>query len=255
MRLSGRTVLAEHGGASSTGACRDVNEDALGVIDAAEVFAVADASGGADPLRRASTATIASLRRSLSVPEPSRPDDRLAAALTVANRELHEALVRDIHAVGAGCTVSALHLQPSRDTLTHVGDCRIYRWLAAERRLEVLTLDHRLWAEMLRAGESVERALALRETHPNVLTRALGALPDVEVDVQHVAPIAGSLYLLCTDGLTDALSHEEIRALLLDADAPLDERCARLGEASDRKGGYDNATALLVRRRGAGAAP
>jgi protein phosphatase len=127
-------------------------------------------------------------------------------------------------------------------TFGHVGDSRAY--LLRSDRLEQLTDDHSLVAELVRRGElSVEAA----EVHPqrSVITRALGTDPDVDVDAFVVDGEAGDVYLICSDGLSDMVDGEAIEAIVREQRGDLGEAARALVHAANRAGGDDNITAIL----------
>jgi protein phosphatase len=84
--------------------------------------------------------------------------------------------------------------------------------------------------------------------HPwrNVVTRALSGGTDPDVDIVEIGPKPGERYLLCSDGLSGAVTNEQIAAIVADPSAPLEALCERLIHAANDGGGPDNITALLV---------
>jgi PPM family protein phosphatase len=124
----------------------------------------------------------------------------------------------------------------------HVGDSRAY--LIRERRLEQLTEDHSLVAELVRSGKlSPEEA----EAHPqrSVITRALGTDPDVDVDTFSVATKPGDLFLLCSDGLTSMVDDETILREVERNRADLRAAAKALVRAANKGGGDDNITVVF----------
>ena len=127
-------------------------------------------------------------------------------------------------------------------TFGHVGDSRAY--VLRGDRLEQLTDDHSLVAELVRRGELTPQAA---EVHPqrSVITRALGTDPDVDVDAFTVSPEAGDIYLICSDGLSDMVDGETIEAIVRDNRGDLAAASRALVQAANRAGGDDNITAVL----------
>jgi protein phosphatase len=141
-------------------------------------------------------------------------------------------------------TVVALHLEGQRATVGHVGDSRLYR-MTPDGRLRRETDDHSLVEEEVRAGRMTpEQAL----NHPgrNVISRALGAEAAVEVDLRTFEVENGTLFLLCSDGITRHIPDEELSALLRSA-GDLEETCAEMKRLCYERGAEDNLTAVLVR--------
>jgi serine/threonine protein phosphatase PrpC len=123
----------------------------------------------------------------------------------------------------------------------HIGDSRAYRY--REGRLEQLTRDHSLVAEMVASGELRPEEVA---THPfrSVITRALGLESVVSVDLVQRDLLPGDRFLLCSDGLTTMLEDPQIAALLAGRDGPA--VAAALVEAANRAGGFDNTSVVVV---------
>jgi protein phosphatase len=141
-----------------------------------------------------------------------------------------------------GTTMTVALVEDGRVAIGHVGDSRAY--LIRERKLEQLTEDHSLVAELVRSGKlSPEEA----EGHPqrSVITRALGTDPDVDVDAFSVDGEAGDVYLICSDGLSDMVDGTTIEAILREHRANLEEAARSLVLAANRAGGDDNITAVL----------
>jgi serine/threonine protein phosphatase PrpC len=144
-----------------------------------------------------------------------------------------------------GTTVVLGVFRPGHVFIGHVGDSRCYRLRGGE--LCRLTRDHTLVQEQVDAG-LVDPRLAPRLPYRNLLTRALGAEADVLPDLTEVDVLAGDLFLLCSDGLTDMLDDGQIAGLLA-AGGPLGELGRALVEAANGAGGRDNVSVLLVRAR------
>jgi len=126
--------------------------------------------------------------------------------------------------------------------IAHVGDSRCY--LIRGGAITQLSRDHTLVARMVSEGRlTPEQA----EAHPqrSVLTRALGADKEVDVDESRITLIDGDRLLLCSDGLTGMLGDDEIRDEVA-AGADLDEICRRLVDAANERGGQDNITVVLI---------
>jgi len=124
----------------------------------------------------------------------------------------------------------------------HVGDSRAY--LIRDGRLEQLTDDHSLVAELVRSGKLTPEEA---ETHPqrSVITRALGTEADVDVDTFSVRSAPGDLFLLCSDGLTSMVDDETILDAVERHRADLKEAAKALVNAANRGGGEDNITVVF----------
>ncbi|HEU4390214.1 MAG TPA: Stp1/IreP family PP2C-type Ser/Thr phosphatase [Blastocatellia bacterium] len=170
-------------------------------------------------------------------------EEALTGAITEANRQIYEASLNDDNLRGMGTTCTALVLTNGTVVAAHVGDSRLY--LVRNGGIYLMTEDHSAVMEMVRRGLlSIEEA----RTHPdkNVILRALGTNPEVEIAMwDEPFPVrAGDHFLLCSDGLYDLVTDDEIKNAVLGNDSQT--ACERLvGLARDR-GGYDNITVGIV---------
>jgi len=230
--------VAEHAELSDRGRHRELNEDAYVVNP--PYFAVADGMGGAQAGEVASRLAADAVREHRpNLP----PEERLAAIAREANRRIYSLAARDERRRGMGTTLTAALVDGDEVAIGHVGDSRAYRW--RDGRLEQLTRDHSLVAELQRSGQLTPEAA---EQHPqrSVITRALGPEADVEVDTYTVPARAGDVFLLCSDGLTTMLSDDEIAAILERA-RDLEDAAQTLVRAANQSGGRDNITVILFR--------
>ena len=204
------------------------------------LFAIADGMGGAQAGEIASALAAGALDESGVTGGGER---RVTELIQEANRRVHERAVSDATTSGMGTTMTVMLVEDD-DTITvgHVGDSRAY--LLRDGRLEQITDDHSLVAELVRRGELSPQAA---EVHPqrSVITRALGTDPDVDVDAFRIEARAGDLYLICSDGLSDMVDGETIERVLLEHRDDLDAAARALVQAANRAGGEDNITALL----------
>lgn len=143
---------------------------------------------------------------------------------------------------GMGTTLSGLVLRQGSYYVAHVGDSRIYRLRGGE--LSQITLDHTWVDEMIRLGKLTHEEA---ENHPykHVLTRAIGGEGPVEPDVFGEALQEGDVFLLCSDGLTNHVTDDQIRSFL--GEYGPSEACWRLVGAALQGGGSDNCTVMVVR--------
>ncbi|MDA8282360.1 MAG: Stp1/IreP family PP2C-type Ser/Thr phosphatase, partial [Actinomycetota bacterium] len=247
------TTLAA-GSATDVGLVRAVNQDHL--LVASPLFAVADGMGGHAAGEVASETALEALRRAIAA---ELGDGRLTAsgmadAVHGANRAVWDEAQADPHLHGMGTTLTAVAVVEDegreRLAVANVGDSRTYR--LREGRLEQLTVDHSLVAELVAEGQIRPDEA---ESHPqrHVLTRALGVYPDVEVDVLTAELQPADRLLLCSDGLSRELTDEQIASLLRRFADPT-EAARELVANAKRNGGNDNITAVVVDVL-AGAAP
>jgi protein phosphatase len=237
-------TIVQSFGSTDTGRKRRRNEDAF--VCEPPLFAVADGMGGAQAGEVASGLAAAALRESGADGGGER---RVAQLIQEANRRVHDRATSDATASGMGTTITAaLFGADGRVAFGHVGDSRAY--LLRDGRLDQLTDDHSLVAELVRRGElSPQEA----EVHPqrSVITRALGTDPDVDVDTFSVDARAGDVFLICSDGLSSYVDGGEIEELVSRNHRDLQAAAKALIHAANRGGGEDNITAVLFSVGGA----
>jgi protein phosphatase len=222
---------------NETGRVRERNEDA--VLTGERLVGVADGMGGAPGGEVASGLAVALLEAAFT----GRSADELAAAVRAVNRAIWERAGVGDGLDGMGTTICAAGLLDD-DTLAvvNVGDSRVY--LAHDGTLTQLTQDHSVTAELVRRGTLTE-AEAARHPHRSVLTRALGAGPDVELDAAAYPAVAGDRLLACSDGLFNEVPAEDIAAAMTtpgDVQAVAD----RLVEQALSAGGRDNVSVVVA---------
>jgi PPM family protein phosphatase len=225
-------------GSTDTGRKRRRNEDAF--VCEPPLFAVADGMGGAQAGEVASGLAAAALREGGGDGGGER---RVAQLIQEANRRVHDRATTDAAATGMGTTVTAALVErDGRVAFGHVGDSRAY--LLRDGRLDQLTDDHSLVAELVRRGEL---SPAEAEVHPqrSVITRALGTDPDVDVDTFSVEARPGDVFLICSDGLSSYVDGGEIERIVFEFRSDLQTGARSLIDAANRGGGEDNITAVL----------
>ena len=223
---------------TDTGRRRRHNEDAY--VSEPPLFAVADGMGGAQAGELASSLAAAALRDESS--ELAGGEERVDDLIQEANRRVYQRQAQDASASGMGTTMTVALVEDGRVAIGHVGDSRAY--LIRDRKLEQLTEDHSLVAELVRSGKlSPEEA----ESHPqrSVITRALGTDPDVDVDTFSIETKPGDLFLLCSDGLTSMVDDETILREVERNRADLATAAKALVRAANKGGGEDNITVVF----------
>jgi len=230
-------------GVSDIGRCRNSNEDSFSIDDGQSFYVVADGVGGQPAGEIASRLVAEQLPEILakSVSETTRDArDLLDQSVREVNKALHDAASENPAWRGMSTTVVAAWCQPDGVIIANVGDSRAY--LVRDQQIEQLSEDHTVLAEQQREGLSVEGSSS-RMAH--VLTRCLGLEDDIEVAIGALPVGPGDRILLCSDGLTDSLSDEVIRSVILSTSGP-GEACRMLVELANRNGGRDNITAVLI---------
>jgi PPM family protein phosphatase len=231
--------VAEHAERTDTGRQRKGNEDAY--FARSPLFAVADGMGGAQAGEVASRAAIEAIENGL--PDgPGSPEERLAGLVLDANARIIEMARADRERAGMGTTMTAAYVTEGDVAIAHVGDSRLYRLRGGD--LERLTEDHTLVAELERQGKITQEE-AGRHPQRSIITRALGAEHDIQVD-HHTWPARdGDVYLICSDGLM-MFPEEQIGEIVRSA-PDLRSAARELVDAANAGGGRDNITVVLFR--------
>ncbi len=252
-----RPVRVLAAGASDIGRVCKHDDDTTLVRPDLQLYLAADGVGGhnagnvASALAAASVAAFLENTAAASALRPEfdsfglhRDSRRLASAIQYANRKIVKAAAADDALAGMGTTIVAVLLSPSSGSmaLAHVGDSRCYR--LRDGHLELLTFDHSLVHEVLELRPDIEDA-ALARLRPNVLTRALGMEDVVRVSVRTVEVAPGDRFVLCSDGLTDAIDPEAIAAVL-GPERPVDTIVSSFIDAANDAGGPDNISVVVI---------
>ena len=225
------------GSASDVGMLRTLNEDNLLVT--ADAFAVADGMGGHRGGEVASALALETFDANSSEPTL----DRMVEAVRAANRAVHEHARANPDVAGMGTTLCAIApLGEDRVGVVNVGDSRVY--LLRGGALFQVSEDHSFVETLVREGR-LTRAQA--EVHPqrNVITRALGIEPEVDVDAWEFPVASGDRFLLCSDGLFNEVIETDIELLLVGTTDPT-EAAGLLVAAANAAGGRDNITCVVV---------
>lgn len=224
---------------------RPENEDSMLSDPANSIFAVADGVGGAQAGEVASQTAIEVIKEAFSNQSHDEDvEDLMEIAIQRANDSIYRMAVEQPRFRSMATTIVALHLDGLRATVGHVGDSRLYR-LAPDGRLSRETEDHSLVEEEMRAGRLTPEQAA---THPNrnVISRALGAEASVEVDMRSFDIERGTVFLLCSDGITRHVPDDELSTVLRNA-RTLEAACEELKRRCFERGAEDNLTAVVVR--------
>lgn len=199
----------ESAGATHVGRVRANNEDSYCASPQRCLWAVADGMGGHDKGEWASAAVTRAIDSVVPSDDFDEACEQVAGAVHRANAEIYAEAER--YGGQMGSTVVALHLNGARFALFWVGDSRGY--VLRNGVLYCLTRDHSQVQAMVDQGLLRQDEVA---GHPmsHVLARAVGTSPGVEVDVVMDEAQPGDIFLLCSDGLTNRLSDDEIGAIL-----------------------------------------
>lgn len=224
---------------TDVGLVRAVNEDNYLLGDV--LFAVADGLGGHEAGEIASKMAVNMLEE-YSLSSEENPADRLREAFREINAAIYRRSTGDQSCEGMGTTLTALLIQDGTAYIGHVGDSRAY--LVRNDVMYQLTEDHSVVSELVRMGMLTKSEA---KVHPqrNLLTRAMGTLPTVDIEVVDTKVEPGDRYILCTDGLSGAIEDSRILDVVVSEKTPpavVDE----LINLANQNGGYDNVTVVAV---------
>ena len=234
-------TLMRFGARTDGGKVREANEDAFLALP--PWFAVADGMGGHVAGEVASQMAIDEIRKIAEAePEECEIKKILQNTMISANQIIWQKGQKDSNLTGMGTTLTVAVIVGVNCVLAHVGDSRCYLW--QKSGLQLLTKDHSVVGELIRTGTLSENEANL---HPqrNVLTRALGSNPSVEVDIIDMNVQSKSRLLLCSDGLTSVVKPEDIELVLSKVKDPK-KAVDELIDKANKKGGPDNITVVLV---------
>ena len=227
---------------------RPVNEDSYLELRERGLFAVADGVGGAQAGDFASQMAMETLAEAFNnLPENFDAEQALRIAIQHANQSIFTMSNELPQLSSMATTIVALHVNGNIATVAHVGDSRVYR-IEPDGTLKRETADHSVVEEEVRAGRMTpEQALV----HPsrNIISRALGAEETVDVEIRTLMVEPGTMFLLCSDGITRHIEDPEIESLFTEEIEP-DVLCERMREICYSRGAEDNLTAVVVRIAG-----
>lgn len=233
-------------GGSDIGQTRPNNEDAWLALPEIAFFALADGIGGSKGGAIAAQESLNHLAKSMlklstqQIDEETTLVEALRDAIERANQWVYQMGCSSELLSGMGSTLCCFYQSRTGIVYAHLGDSRIYR--LRHDTLQRLTVDHSYhtkWAALHKHPPHTSHY-----PYRHVITRALGTQGKAHPDIVHTLPQANDLYLLCTDGLFNALSTEEIRTILLSSN-PLAQRIEELLQCATRKS-RDNVTALAI---------
>jgi len=234
-------------GVTDIGLRRQLNQDVIFTCDKAigplpNLYVVADGMGGHNAGELASAITIRVIEEELSSMNASTaPASALEAAIRCANAATwQQAQIRE-GCKGMGTTVVACTCLEDCILTANVGDSRLY---ICRDTIEQITVDHSLVEEMIQMG-GLDRNAARNHPDKNIITRAVGARSYVEIDLFKTTICPGDVVLLCSDGLTNMVTDDEI-LLVIKSEGTLESKVERLIAMANNNGGRDNISVVLI---------
>ncbi len=163
-------------------------------------------------------------------------------SMEYANMVVYEKSKENKELEGMGTTLEVCLIYNNIVYIGHIGDSRIY--IQREEKLKKLTIDHSYVEKLVKDG-TITKEEAINHPKKNMLTKALGCMAFVEVDVANEELHKDDIILICSDGLTNMVEEETINNVIKEdyKSAPL-----KLIELANNNGGYDNITALVIKQ-------
>jgi protein phosphatase len=207
------------------------------------LIVVADGMGGCQAGEVASRIAAETVTR-VYYASDAEPQSALAAAFQQANSEIYQFSLHRDDLNGMGTTCTALAIQGGVAHSAHVGDSRLY--LVRSSSIYQMTEDHSVVNELIKQGIITPHA-ARHHADRNIILRALGSRASIEVATwEQPLPVrAGDRFVLCSDGLHDTVTDDEIRLATESAEAAA--ACESLVGTARSRGGYDNITVAIAR--------
>jgi serine/threonine protein phosphatase PrpC len=245
----------ESAGISDIGKRRKQNEDSFFLDDRMGLYVVADGMGGHKAGEVASKLVVETIRDYI---RQGQSDDRveeltdidanlskqaglLLAGIQLSNRIVHQTALSNEAYRGMGSTVSAVYFTDNTFVVANVGDSLIY--LFRDGEIEQLAVPHTLVAEQ--SERDPDNAELLWNDFKHVLTRAMGVDEKVKADISEVPFFKNDILVICSDGLTDKSTAEEILELVYNRRP--DKACKGLVDLANARGGDDNITAIVLK--------
>lgn len=231
---------------TDVGSSRKMNEDAFYTSEVAvgnlpNLFVVADGMGGHNAGDYASTHAIETIVEQVKQSKHTQPAAILEEAIQAANTALFQKSEEDVSKHGMGTTVVAVTVLDHRIVVANVGDSRLY---LVSDEIRQITRDHSLVEEMVRCGE-MDKETAREHPDKNIITRAVGAVQEVEIDIFETTIGTEDEILLCSDGLTNMVEDEKIRRIIK-GQRDTAEKAEQLVATANRNGGKDNITVVVI---------
>lgn len=235
---------------SDVGKAREINEDYFYISfpdDTVQLFILADGMGGYNGGEIASKLAVTTAKNYiLSNYEKSKESketllDLVKNSSQYANMVVYEKAKENADLSKMGTTLDVCLIYQNKAFISHIGDSRIYRM--RKEFFRKLTKDHSYVQKLLDEGKITEEE---SKNHPkkNMLMKALGCTPFIEPDAMIKGFIKGDILLMCSDGLTNMVSEDEIQQII--KENPTDSTKLLVQKANDL-GGKDNITAIIIR--------
>ena len=254
MNLSGVLEIVR---LTDVGLQRDHNEDAIASDDSMGFVVLADGMGGYKAGEVASEMAVlsitAELMEGLANQQPGKVDSALGKqaeaqlifdAVKSANEVIYSVSQSQPQCAGMGTTLVVGVFTNNKLLVGHIGDSRMYR--LRDQVLSQITEDHSLLQEQIRLG-LITPEQAKYSANKNLVTRALGIDPEVELELNEYDVAVGDIYLVCSDGLSDLVDDEVIESALNKLMSDINVAAQALVQLANENGGKDNISVILIK--------
>ena len=232
---------------TDVGKRRELNEDYLYTSDKmignlSNLFIVADGMGGHNAGDYASKHTVEKVVETVETLKNEQDvEEIIQEAIYRANAYIYEKSRDDMSLSGMGTTLVAATICDDVLKVANVGDSRLY---LVNEEIHQITIDHSLVEEMVRLG-GLDREQARDHKNKNIITRAIGAQMDVNPDFFEVKLKKGDQIFMCTDGVSNMLTDDEILAILKE-DSTEEDRVEKIIDMANENGGRDNMGIVFI---------
>lgn len=248
-------VIIESSGITDVGRKRKGNEDALFLDDDQKLYVVSDGMGGHKAGEVASEIVVETLRDYLkrfkkdndveeladSDATLSKKANRLLSGIHLANKGVWKVSNSSESYRGMGATVSAVYFDDNTFISANVGDSPIF--LVHNKNIELISVLHTVMAEHQALNPDGAKGLGRQYAH--MLTQAMGMGETVRPDIFETPCFKGDILVISSDGLTDMVSPEEIRDVVV-IERP-EKACRSLVDLANERGGNDNITIIVIK--------
>ncbi len=246
-------------GNTDEGQIRDHNEDYIGDNPALGIAVLADGMGGLNAGEVASSMAVNLLMEKLTsyrLGDSSLPEELgnaetavlplplrvLQRSVEMANDAVYHASQTQPQYEGMGTTIIAGLFYDNKVSFAHIGDSRVYRY--RQSGLEQVTKDHSFVQELIDKGLYTKEEARVSDKK-NVVTRALGVAPFVDVECNEYVTEVGDIYMMCSDGLHDMVPDRDIERAFMELSGNLNELSNYLVQLANANGGRDNISVIL----------
>lgn len=239
---------------SDKGLVRIINEDSYNVLagytGVPVTFIIADGMGGHNSGEVASKLAVDyTSKQILEYPESLCREESVLASIKEimekANSYVYAKSLEHRENAGMGTTLIIAVICEQKLYIGHIGDSRVYH--IRDGRMSRITTDHSFIEELIKTG-SLTREEAERHPKRNIITRALGCSEEIEIDFYSCEIEGSDIFVMCTDGLTNMVTENEIMEVLEKMEDP-ELTCDELVQRANRMGGEDNITVIVFNNK------